>query len=133
MNKDLDIWEILIIRLCKRQRRSVGLFKRILAKRNRVNKEAISDIFLVDFLSDIVERYNLGGGLNRILVNIAERGEWWKTPIEDNMKLKNDTLSYIFAELTTIIMMTHPDKDFLNYPMPSWFKNKVVELSTRSQ
>lgn len=147
---NVDVWEDLVIRACKRGGRSVDRVRGVLARRCGLKRECVTLDFIMRFLADIVDKYlphEQPNDLASILADICPSEQWKyatsretklapfkieaatafifnKTEQERQAKIEA-TKDYLFGAITVLmsrIRMTKV-KDFPGHSTPAWFRN----------
>jgi hypothetical protein len=119
--KTLDCWETLIIRHCKTLNPKTSIFKRILAKRSGIEAKCISDSFVVDFLCEIAEKYQLIS-LGEFVNRVSEKSCWPNEGVCEDLKLSTNTQSRMLAVLVHCITFSITSDKFPNYNPPLLLK-----------
>jgi hypothetical protein len=120
MNKrNLDKWEILLIRTCKAclsYDETVRRMKKILGMRSGIHSSYIEESDIKYFLIKIIDDYNLSN-LSKFISTVSRFEDYAKYSFDD---IDQD---YMLLACDSIISHTIPKEVFPNYISPAIFRN----------
>lgn len=156
---NVDVWEDLVIRACKRSgNRSVDRLRGILARRAWMKREDVTLDFIMLFLAEIVEKFlpdKQTNDLCSLLMDMRPIKQWeygtsretklapfkiesgfiWNKSTQEVNKVVESTKDYLFTAITVLMSrIAHTEvRYFPGHSDPAWFRNaekrKQIEQS----
>lgn len=115
----IEDYELMLIRQCKRNKTSINIMRRIYAKSRALSFAYCSEVYVIDALLEIIEKFNLHKGkLTEFVWDLNPNRDSWF-----NAKPRTFTEA-LFEKCVSVISLTCPAEDFPRYPSPAWFRNK---------
>lgn len=136
----LDKWELLLVRHCKKNKVGMRSFKRILGWRCAVRANYIDDYFVMESLLNIILKFGLmdftpnsyyGNSILSFIQDLSPSKDGWFGKVDRWIKDKDKPKSpeehfygRIIQVLVSRLALTEVKKFNGSYTSPTWFKNK---------
>ena len=118
MKQEIEDYQLLLIRQCKRNIPNVNIMRRLYAKSRALSFNYCTQEYVTHALLESIEKFNLRGSkLSEFVWDLCpNKNDWLGIP----SKPFKDTL---LDKCVSIIRLSHPAEDFPRYISPAWFRN----------
>jgi hypothetical protein len=120
----LELWELMMIRACKKNRYSTRTLRRIYGASRALYLEHTPIEYATRGLMDIITKYGLVKDMHDFIVNIDhKRTGFWYAACQNREQYAMSFKEAFLLECASLIAMT-PVNKFPNYHPPARFRNR---------